>query len=283
MPELPEVETVRRGLAAVTLHQRITGGDVLLARVVAGGVSPMNFLAALQGRSLVGWQRRGKYLLAKLKGGGFLGVHLRMSGQLLWLPEPIPPCAHTRVRLFFDSNSDNLCPELRFVDQRTFGRMWWVPPGDRPETIISGLTRLGPEPLEANFSPDYLYEKLKSSRRPIKTVLLDQKIVAGMGNIYADESLFLSGLHPQAIAADLGKAEVIVLHQQIIAVLTQGIAAGGTTIRNFVSPDGVNGHYRGQAWVYGRKGEPCRRCQTPIARLRLGGRSSHYCPQCQQQ
>lgn len=276
MPELPEVETVRRGLEAATLDQSITGGEVLLARAIAGGLSSCDFLAALAGQSLTGWERRGKYLLGQLGNGGSLGVHLRMSGQLLWRSPPSPPCSHTRVRLFFASGH-----ELRFVDQRTFGRMWWVPPGDRPEDIISGLSRLGPEPLEPGFSSDYLYEKLKSTHRPIKTALLDQGIVAGMGNIYADESLFLSGLHPQRIAASLTQTEVVILHQQICTVLDQGIQAGGTTIRNFVSPEGVNGHYSGQAWVYGRKGNPCRRCQSPIERLRLGGRSSHYCPQCQ--
>ncbi|BCX13260.1 MAG: formamidopyrimidine-DNA glycosylase [Thermosynechococcus sp.] len=276
MPELPEVETVRRGLAVVTLEQPIVGVDILLARSIALPKQPQAFIDHLRDRAIQQWQRRGKYLLATLDDGSCLVIHLRMSGQLLWLTTPQPPCPHTRVRWFFQRGA-----ELRFVDQRTFGRCWWIPAHCRPEKAIPALATLAPEPLSEAFTVAFLAARLAHCRRPIKTALLDQTIVAGMGNIYADESLFLSGLHPALPTDTLAIEQIVRLHQVIRQVLRAGIAAGGTTIRSFVTPLGVNGRYGAQAWVYGRKGEACRVCGTTIERLRLAGRSSHYCPQCQ--
>lgn len=276
MPELPEVETVRRGLEAVTLGQPIVGVEVLLARSIALPPQPQAFIDHLRDRALQQWQRRGKYLLATLDDGSTLVIHLRMSGQLLWLTTPQPPCPHTRVRWFFPTAA-----ELRFVDQRTFGRCWWIPAGCPVQEVIPTLATFAPEPLSEAFTVTFLAQRLAHCRRSLKTALLDQTIVAGMGNIYADESLFLSGLHPALPAHTLTLAQITCLHRVIRQVLREAIAAGGTTIRTFVTPEGVNGHYRGQAWVYGRKGEACRVCGTAIERLRLGGRASHYCPQCQ--
>nr|P95744.4 RecName: Full=Formamidopyrimidine-DNA glycosylase; Short=Fapy-DNA glycosylase; AltName: Full=DNA-(apurinic or apyrimidinic site) lyase MutM; Short=AP lyase MutM [Synechococcus elongatus]CAA71333.1 formamidopyrimidine-DNA glycosylase [Synechococcus elongatus] len=276
MPELPEVETVRRGLELVTLKQPIVDVEVLLARSIALPKEPQAFIEHLRDRRIEQWQRRGKYLLATLDDGSRLVIHLRMSGQLLWLTTPQPPCPHTRVRWFFPTRA-----ELRFVDQRTFGRCWWLPPDCRVAEAIPALATLAPEPLSEAFTVAFLAARLAHCRRSIKTALLDQSIVAGMGNIYADESLFLSGLHPTQSAHTLTPEQVQRLHGVICQVLREGIAAGGTTIRTFMSPAGVNGHYGGQAWVYGRKGEACRVCGTTIERLRLAGRSSHYCPQCQ--
>jgi len=192
VPELPEVETVRRGLNQTTLYQTITGGDVLLERTIAHP-DPMGFLAGLKGGAIAQWHRRGKYLIGELEeGAGWLGVHLRMTGQMLWTTPDEPLQKHCRVRLFMGENR-----ELRFVDQRTFGQMWYVPPGVAPQTVITGLQSLGPEPLSADFTADYLMEQLRRRARPIKNALLDQAIVAGIGNIYADEALFLSGVRPQ--------------------------------------------------------------------------------------
>ncbi|MFN4280164.1 DNA-formamidopyrimidine glycosylase [Thermosynechococcus sp.] len=276
MPELPEVETVRRGLEAVTLAQPIVGVEVLLARAIAFPEQPQAFIDHLRDRAFEQWQRRGKYLLATLDDGSRLVIHLRMSGQLLWLTTPSPPCSHTRVRWFFATGA-----ELRFVDQRTFGRCWWISPHCPPEQAIPPLATLAPEPLSEAFTVEVLAKRLGHSRRALKTALLDQTVVAGMGNIYADESLFLSGLHPALPAHTLTPAQIARLHRVIRQVLREGIAAGGTTIRTFVTPQGINGHYGGKAWVYGRKGEACRLCGTTIERLRLAGRSSHYCPRCQ--
>lgn len=280
MPELPEVETVRRGLNQVTLHQTIQGGDVLLDRTIAHPSSISAFLQGLQGTTIAQWARRGKYLIAELRtataAAGYLGVHLRMTGQLLWVTPSEPLQKHTRVRLRFEGDR-----ELRFVDQRTFGQLWWVPPDVAPDQVITGLQQLGPEPFSEQFSPAYLAEKLRNRQRPIKNALLDQAIVAGIGNIYADEALFLSGIRPQALCADLNRRQVDRLHQNIRQVLQASIEANGTTFSTFRNVEGVNGNYGGIAWVYARDGEGCRTCGTVIERLRLAGRSAHFCPTCQ--
>lgn len=281
VPELPEVETVRRGLNRVTLHRSIVRGDVLLARTLAYPDCPEAFWAGLVNTHLTDWQRRGKYLLGQLaqddgKAAGYLGVHLRMTGQLLWVDpmEPVP--THCRVRFFLADNH-----ELRYIDQRTFGRLWWVPPDQEPASIITGLQTLGPEPFDEAFSPTYLKQRLAHSRRPIKNALLDQSLVAGIGNIYADEALFLSGLRPTVLSCQTGPRRLAQLHQAILDVLTTSIESGGTTFSDYRDIYGVNGNYGGVAWVYDREGQPCRRCQTPIQRIKLAGRSAHYCPQCQ--
>ncbi|MBD2595759.1 DNA-formamidopyrimidine glycosylase [Nostoc spongiaeforme FACHB-130] len=277
MPELPEVETVRRGLNQLTLNQNITGGDVLLNRTIAYPFSVDEFIQGIQGRAIIAWHRRGKYLLAELSpGAGYLGVHLRMTGQLLWLHRDEPLHKHTRVRLFFGDQQ-----ELRFVDQRTFGQMWWVPSKMQVESVITGLAKLAADPFAPEFTVEYLAAKLKNRRRPIKTALLDQSVVAGLGNIYADEALFKCGVLPETLCTDLQPQQIEQLRKVIIEVLETSIAAGGTTFSNFLNVKGINGNYGGVAWVYNRAGEPCRVCHNVIQRIRLAGRSSHFCPQCQ--
>lgn len=281
MPELPEVETVRLGLNRVTLENPIEGGSVLLPRSVAYPSSIEGFLAGLKGCSLQMWHRRGKYLLGELmqpngKPGGCLGVHLRMTGQLLWLDPEDSVQIHCRVRLFFRSHH-----ELRFVDQRTFGRVWWVPPGHPVEDVITGLQALGPEPFGLDFSPEYLRQRFKHRQRPVKNALLDQALVAGIGNIYADEALFLSGMRPTTLCARIGPKRCKKLYDAIVKVLKHSIESGGTTFSDYRDIYGVNGNYGGVAWVYDREGQPCRLCGTAIRRLKLAGRSAHYCPSCQ--
>lgn len=285
MPELPEVETVKRGLNLVTLNQTIMGGDVLLDRTIAHPSSIQEFLDGLKGTAIAQWHRRGKYLLAELSSPtphspfptpAYLGVHLRMTGQLLWVTLDAPLHKHTRVRLFFEGDR-----ELRFVDQRTFGQMWWVPLGVAPETIITGLQALGPEPFSDEFSIAYFIDRLKNRQRPIKNALLDQAIVAGIGNIYADEALFLTGIRPQQLCSRLSRKQIQQLRDNILKVLETSIEAKGTTFSSFRSVDGINGNYGGIAWVYARDGEPCRNCGSVIERLRLAGRSAHFCPKCQ--
>lgn len=288
MPELPEVETVRRGLNELTLNRVITGGDVLLHRTIAYPFSVDEFLAGIKGSQIAAWHRRGKYLLAQLiptsssppappdPPSPWLGVHLRMTGQLLWLHRDEPLQKHTRVRLFF---GDDL--ELRFVDQRTFGKMWWIPEGVAQERIITGLQKLAQDPFSSEFTVEYLAGKLLHSRRSIKAALLDQSVVAGLGNIYADEALFLSGILPETLCKNLQREQIERLRSSIIQVLATSIEVGGTTFSNFLNVKGINGNYAGLAWVYNRAGEPCRICGTAIGRTRLAGRSSHFCVQCQ--
>jgi formamidopyrimidine-DNA glycosylase len=204
-----------------------------------------------------------------------------MTGQFLLLKaeaERLPPpvCSHTRVRIW-NRNGD----ELRFVDTRSFGQMWWVPPGEPLESVITGLQKLGPEPFSDPFSASYLQAKLKGSQRCIKAALLDQSLVAGVGNIYADESLFAAGIPPHTPSGHLSLQRLEVLRQALVEVLENSIGAGGTTFSDFRDLSGTNGNYGGMAWVYRRGGEPCRRCGTPIRREKLAGRSSHWCPSCQ--
>ncbi|NEP46050.1 MAG: DNA-formamidopyrimidine glycosylase, partial [Okeania sp. SIO2H7] len=207
---------------------------------------------------------------------GWLGVHLRMTGQLLWMDHHEPIQKHCRVRLVFPDGK-----ELRFVDQRTFGRMWWVPPGKAQEEIISGLQRLGPEPLSSAFSLSYFRQALKRRHKPIKNALLDQGIVAGIGNIYADESLFMSRIRPTTFCDQISDRHLKTLHASIIEVLEASIMKGGTTFSDFRDIKGINGNYGQVAWVYGRTGERCKACERPIERIKLAGRSTHFCPHCQ--
>lgn len=280
MPELPEVETVRRGLQRQTTGLEIARVLVHRPRVIAAPAEdPAEFCRALTGRTVQEWRRRGKYLIAALDRGQW-GVHLRMTGHFHWLERisaaTTAPCRHTRVQIW-NSNGD----ELRFVDIRSFGQMWWVPPGLASETVITGLNRLGPEPFSEAFSAEHLQQRLKGSTRPIKNALLDQSLVAGVGNIYADESLFAAGILPQTRSNQLGRNQLERLRQALVEVLQTSIGAGGTTFSDFRDLTGTNGNYGGVAWVYRRFGQPCRHCGTPILRERLAGRSSHWCPTCQ--
>jgi formamidopyrimidine-DNA glycosylase len=290
VPELPEVETVRLGLQSQTQGFLIARVEVLRNRAIAAPPDPALFRLALEGCRIEQWSRRGKYLLAELRDpdgqqAGIWGVHLRMTGQFLWLEAPEgakcglgdpDPGQHTRVRIWERSGA-----ELRFIDTRSFAQMWFVPPGRVVESVITGLARLGPEPFAAGFSASYLQERLRGSRRPIKSALLDQSLVAGIGNIYADESLFAAGILPQTVSGQLESQRLERLRGAVVEILQTSIGAGGTTFSDFRDLTGTNGNYGGQAWVYRRGGLPCRRCGTPLMRERLAGRSTHWCPGCQ--
>jgi formamidopyrimidine-DNA glycosylase len=280
MPELPEVETVRRGLERQLTAFEIEQVEVLRPRAIAAPEDVDQFRAGLIGCRVGSWSRRGKYLMAELsrggQGAGHWGVHLRMTGQFLWLEEPRAPCPYTRVRCWSPQGQ-----ELRFIDVRSFGQMWLVPPGIACSSVMTGLQKLGPEPFSAAFSATHLQQKLKGSVRPIKAALLDQSLVAGVGNIYADESLFTAGVAPRRRSGSLSLDELERLREALIEVLEISIGSGGTTFSDFRDLSGTNGNYGGVAWVYRRGGQPCRRCGQPIQRERLGGRSSHWCPTCQ--
>ena len=286
MPELPEVETVRRGLDQQTTGFAIAKVNVLRDRAIAHPAESQAFCTGLEGCTVGAWGRRGKYLHAHLhrqgEPAGHWGVHLRMTGQFLWIESPgdgepgRPACSHTRVQLWNGRGQ-----ELRFIDTRSFGQMWWVPPGEALESVITGLQRLGPEPFSESFSGTYLRQKLKSSNRTIKTALLDQALVAGVGNIYADEALFAAGIKPHTPCRALSLARLQRLRDALVQVLEVSIGAGGTTFSDFRDLTGTNGNYGGVALVYRRSGQPCRHCGTPIQREKLGGRSSHWCPRCQ--
>jgi formamidopyrimidine-DNA glycosylase len=290
VPELPEVETVRLGLQRQTRDFLIGKVEVLRDRAIAEPPDPALFRLALEGCTIGQWSRRGKYLLAELgdpdgQRAGIWGVHLRMTGQFLWIDAPegggsgsgdSDPGRHTRVRIWERSGA-----ELRFIDTRSFAQMWFVPAGRAVESVISGLAKLGPEPFDPGFSATYLLERLRGSQRTIKSALLDQSLVAGIGNIYADESLFAAGILPQTASGRLGGRRLERLRGAVVEILQTSIGAGGTTFSDFRDLTGTNGNYGGQAWVYRRSGMPCRRCGTTLMRERLAGRSTHWCPSCQ--
>ena len=291
MPELPEVETVRKGLEKNLDIFRITQLEVLRERAIASPGGSREFRKNLIGKHVGSWKRRGKYLFASLHQNkpnnslksfnqnsvdGFWGVHLRMTGHFQLYKKETPPCRHTRVRIWGEQGS-----ELRFVDMRSFGQMWWVPPDVAMENIITGLKRLGPEPFSKKFNAVYLTNKLKERKISIKSALLDQSIIAGTGNIYADESLFSAGILPYKESRKLQFKEVEKLCECLVKTLKISIGKGGTSFSDFRDLEGLNGNYGGQAWVYRRNNMPCRKCGATIKKTKISGRGTHWCPVCQ--
>jgi formamidopyrimidine-DNA glycosylase len=274
MPELPEVETVRLGLEKFLVGDSFSGVQVLRNDSV-GYPSVKEFAKGLTGRTVVGAKRRGKYLLLELDSNAWLGVHLRMSGRLIVADKKHREPQFLRVLIKLKSGR-----ELRFEDMRVFGRMWYVPPGEDVLKVIPALQELGPEPLEG-LSADHLVKSFRGKKQAIKTALLDQTIIAGLGNIYADEVLFQTGIHPLSLAGSITEKDAEKLVVAIAKTLKKAIKHGGTTLRDYANSEGVNGNYQHQSWVYGREDEPCRVCGTEIERIKLAGRSAHYCGNCQ--
>jgi formamidopyrimidine-DNA glycosylase len=269
MPELPEVETTRRGLGPHLLGQTITKVDIRQPRL-RWPVS-LELAERLPGQRLDALERRGKYLIFQTAPGAFL-LHLGMSGSLRLVPATSPAAKHDHLDIHFGS----LC--LRLQDPRRFAALLWA--GTEPlEHPL--LRQLGPEPLGPDFNADWLAQKAKNRRLAIKSFIMDSRILVGVGNIYANESLFGAGIHPQRATGDLTSGEFERLAANIIEVLQRSIAAGGTSLRDFVREDGRPGYFAQQLDVYGRAGEPCPRCTTPIEQMRLGQRSSFFCPSCQ--
>jgi formamidopyrimidine-DNA glycosylase len=274
MPELPEVETVRRGLAQNLLGKRILRVQVLRDESV-GFPNPAMFARALVGRSFIKVDRRGKFLLFGLSEGAGLACHLRMSGRLLLLEKEKPKSPFLRVCICLGENY-----ELRFEDMRVFGRLWYCKPGQTWSEIIPSLSKLGPEPLDG-LDGALLVKLFKNKSQAIKSTLLDQNILAGIGNIYADESLFKAGIHPQTSAGEISLPKARRLAKAIRSILQNAIELGGSTVRDYKNSAGVNGNYQNEAFVYGRTGKTCHECQAIIERIKIGGRSTHYCPCCQ--
>lgn len=273
MPELPEVETIRRSLQDKIKGKTLTGVEVFLDKMVKSfDVESLD--AKLNGRKITRLDRRGKYLIIHLSGGLAMVIHLRMTGQLLYCsPEQETP-KHTHVVFHFNDER-----ELRFVDQRQFGKVQLVPVKEL--NTVSGLKTLGVEPLSDDFTREYIKRELKNKRTKIKSLLLDQTFIAGIGNIYADEALYRSMIHPERVASALNTRETARLFLAIKEVLIEGIDNRGTSIKDYIDGDGVQGTNQGNLRVYGRNGEPCDKCGKIIEKISVGGRSSHFCPKCQ--
>jgi formamidopyrimidine-DNA glycosylase len=275
MPELPEVETVRRGLEHHVVGRTIQAVDVLHPRAVRRHLAgPAEFAAALAGRRLDGARRRGKYLWLSV-GEDALLAHLGMSGQLLVGDPERPLSPHVRIRFTFqDQGSD-----LRFTDQRTFGHMCVVRDGAELPSLIA---HIAPDPFEPAFDPGLLAERLHARRTWVKRALLDQSLVSGIGNIYADEALWRARLHWATPTQTLEGPQISRLLTAVREVLADALAAGGTTFDSlYVNVNGQGGYFERSLAVYGREGLPCPRCGTPVRRDPFMNRSAYSCPQCQ--
>ncbi|MBO8138279.1 MAG: DNA-formamidopyrimidine glycosylase [Desulfotomaculum sp.] len=273
MPELPEVETVKRSLERLITGSAITDVNVLFPKVVKSH-TPGDFKASLAGCKIKSLARRGKYLLVHLSGDKTLVIHLRMTGRLVYLEEKddLPRYAHV---IFYLEGGKRLV----FADMRKFGHINLIPTAQLKN--MPELKKLGPEPLGKEFTVQYLQQELRKRRTKIKALLLDQTFVAGLGNIYADEALHLAKIHPERTAQGLTGSEAAGLHHAIIKVLEQGIKNRGTSFSDYVDGEGNIGTNQYQLKAYQREGEPCSNCGTIIERKKVAGRSSFFCPQCQ--
>ena len=269
MPELPEVETIKNELLPHIVGRCITGVALLWTGAVRQP-SVEEFCSRLIGQRLTGVARRGKYLIFALSSGEALVIHLRMTGSLLLKPASAEPDRFTRAIIHLDKET-----RLHFNDMRKLGTMWLV------EDIDSIVGKLGPEPLEASFTPQILLERLSNRTAPIKALLCDQTFVAGIGNMYADEALFSAGIHPLRAGGSLTQSEVERLHQAIRQVLISAIGNKGASVSTYLRPDGEPGTAHFQFQVAHRGGEPCPSCGTPIQRIPIRNRGSYFCPRCQ--
>jgi len=268
MPELPEVETSRRGIAPLLVGQAVVA--VRIRQRSLRWPIPAE-IDALVGQTIERVERRAKYLLLKASRGWVI-LHLGMSGSLRVLTDDLPPGKHDHVDILLGSGR-----LLRFNDPRRFGALLWT---EQPDTHPL-LARLGPEPLSEAFNGEYLLAACRGRSKAIKLVLMDNHIVVGVGNIYANEALFAAGIHPQRPAGKIGAVRLARLVTVVKGVLARAIEQGGTTLRDFTQADGRPGYFVQQLQVYGRGGEPCRVCRRPLKQVRLGQRTTVYCSHCQ--
>ena len=269
MPELPEVETTRRGLAPHLLGRRVLALDIRQPRL--RWPVPRELGSLLPGQRIEAIERRAKYLLVHTEPGSAL-LHLGMSGSLRVLPADTPPGAHDHVDWRLDSGR-----VLRYTDPRRFGCQLWQARGE-VHPLLAGL---GPEPLSDDFHGDLLWARSRGRKAAIKLFLMDQAIVVGVGNIYASEALFAAGIHPKRAAGSISRARYARLAREVKRVLEHAITRGGTTLRDFINPDGAPGYFEQELFVYGRAGEPCRVCGTPVRASVIGQRSTFHCTRCQ--
>jgi len=270
MPELPEVETTRRGIAPAVIGHRLE--SVLVRESRLRWPIPSELPARAAGQRVTDLRRRAKYLIFDLERGGLI-LHLGMSGSLRLLAREMAPAIHDHVDMILDSGS---C--LRFNDPRRFGSLLWAAQSPLEHPLLANL---GPEPLDEVFDGAYLARMSKGRQVAIKPLLMNSRIVVGVGNIYASEALFRAGIRPRRAAGRIRRAEFDVLAQAVKDVLTEAIRAGGTTLRDFISPEGRPGYFKQELYVYDRAGEPCRICQSPVRQIAQGQRSTYFCPRCQ--
>jgi formamidopyrimidine-DNA glycosylase len=273
MPELPEVETVRLQLEPALVGRRFERVSIDDPRLVRP-YEPAEVAAELEGELVAAVERRGKYLIVRFESGRVLLIHLRMTGSLLRTPSgSLPDDPHRRAVVNLDDGSD-----VAYRDVRRFGTWLLLEPGEAEPYLAA---RVGDEPLDALFTAARLGERLAGRRTTLKAALLDQRTLAGMGNIYVDEALWRARLNPLRPAAGLDRNELRRLHRGIRAALEHGLARQGSTLRDYRLPDGSGGSMQHEFRVYGRREEPCDRCGTPISRTQVAGRTTWFCPTCQ--
>lgn len=274
MPELPEVETTRRGIAPCLIGKRVAA--VTLRRTDLRWPIPVEVSTLLPGQRIDAVERRAKYLLLHTAAGSAL-LHLGMSGMLRVLPPDAPIGKHDHVDIALARSSTQAARILRFTDPRRFGCLLWQPPGE----VHPLLAKLGPEPLTGDFDGDTLWLASRGRRSAVKLLLMDNAVVVGVGNIYASEALFAAGIDPRRTVAAVSRARYARLAAEVKRILAWAIERGGTTLRDFLNPDGAPGYFFRELNVYGRAGEACRVCNTPIHQVVQGQRSTFWCPHCQ--
>lgn len=270
MPELPEVETTRRGIAPRITGKRVT--RVIVREPRLRWPVPKRLAKEITGQTIEAVGRRAKYLLLMTASGTAI-LHLGMSGSLRIVNAARPPGKHDHIDIVLDDNH-----ALRYTDPRRFGSLHWT---RRPPEQHKLLRDLGPEPLSAELTGNYLHALSRGRKVAVKNFIMNSHIVVGIGNIYACEALYMAGIHPKRAAGRISKKKYALLAEVIKEVLHDSITQGGTTLRDFVNGNGEPGYFKLHLYVYGRTGEPCISCRTPIRKIRQGQRATFYCPECQ--
>ncbi len=271
MPELPEVEVTRLGISPYLINQTID--KIIVRHTKLRWPVPRQLAKNAAGQQIKAIQRRGKYLLIELMNQAAILVHLGMSGRLHVLKKPKAHGKHDHIDLILTNGI-----HLRYTDPRRFGAWLWIKNDAHSHPL---LKHLGPEPLSKHFHSDYLYQCVQNGKRAVKSVLMDAQVVVGVGNIYVAESLFRARIHPQRLAATLTKAECVAIVKAIKAILKQAIAKGGTTLKDFLRADGKPGYFRSVIQVYGCENQPCPNCARLLNAVRIQGRSTVFCNDCQ--
>jgi len=273
MPELPEVETIRRGLEQKVRGEKIKRVIIRNERSVKTPPSS-EFVQKIHGKVLCQIHRRGKYLILGLDSGESLVLHLGMTGRLIY-SKTREEIGYSRVVFLLENNA-----QLSFADVRGFGGLWFVP-DEKFEEAVPALANMGPEPLGRSFTLEKFKQLLKGKKGKIKSLLMDQTFIAGIGNIYAQEALFLSGIHPTRSPSLLLDQEIERLYHNLLNVLKEAVSYRGSSVNTYVDLDGIEGNYEPRLRVYRRAGSNCLRCRQVIERMEVGGRGTYFCPRCQ--
>ncbi len=273
MPELPEVETIKRTLQQLVIGKKIKEVEIFWGNIIKHPEDNLQFTVECVGQTIQAIDRRGKFLKFILD-DSVLVSHLRMEGRYMVEKANEPYQKHTHVVFSFTDGT-----ELRYMDVRKFGTMHLFPKGTEEKTLP--LSKLGVEPFSEEFTPDILREAFQKTTRNIKSILLDQSVVVGLGNIYVDEALFRARIHPEKKAQQLTRSKIEILHNEIKQTLQEAVDKGGSTVRTYVNSQGDMGMFQLNHFVYGKKGDPCTNCGTDIEKTVVAQRGTHFCPECQ--